>query len=119
MQSAGITLVKVGLGMTTGAVLFLLLALACGATVGGPADGGSVAAIGVGMTLGMAVTWNVVIAAEMIAGDNGLGRLTWEGYVSNTSTVVILGMISIGLAGYLSTTLVDYAENKMMPWRKK
>jgi len=74
--------------------------------------------IAVGMTLGIAVTWNVVIAAEMIASDTGLGRLTWEGYVSNTPAVVILGMISIGLAGYLSTKLVDYAEKKMMPWRK-
>ena len=75
--------------------------------------------IAVGMTLGIAVTWNVVIAAEMIASDIGLGRLTWEGYVSNTPTVVILGMISIGVAGYLSTKLVNYAEKRMMPWRKK
>ncbi|MHB1092506.1 ABC transporter permease [Thiobacillus sp.] len=73
--------------------------------------------IAVGMTLGIAVTWNVVIAAEMISGDSGLGRLTWEGYVSHTVTVVIIGMISIGLAGYLSTILVDYLEKKMMPWR--
>lgn len=73
--------------------------------------------IAVGMTLGIAVTWNVVIAAEMIAGDNGLGRLTWEGYVSHSVAVVIIGMISIGLAGYLSTIGVDYVEKKMMPWR--
>jgi NitT/TauT family transport system permease protein len=73
--------------------------------------------IAVGMTLGIAVTWNVVIAAEMISGGNGLGRLTWEGYVSHTVTVVIIGMISIGLAGYLSTIVVDYLEKKMMPWR--
>lgn len=73
--------------------------------------------IAVGMTLGMAVTWNVVIAAEMIASDSGLGRLTWEGYVSHTVPVVIIGMISIGLAGYLSTIAVDYVEKKMMPWR--
>ena len=75
-------------------------------------------AIAVGMTLGIAVAWNVVIAAEMIASDAGLGRLTWEGYVSHTATTVIIGMISIGLAGYLSTLLVTYAERKMMPWQK-
>ena len=74
--------------------------------------------IAVGMTLGIAVTWNVVIAAEMIASDVGLGRLTWEGYVSNTPSVVVIGMISIGLAGYLSTKLVDWVEKRMMPWRK-
>jgi NitT/TauT family transport system permease protein len=74
--------------------------------------------IAVGMTLGIAVSWNVVIAAEMIASDAGLGRLTWEGYVSHTGTTVIVGMISIGLAGYLSTLAVTYAERKMMPWQK-
>lgn len=74
-------------------------------------------AIGVGMTLGMAVTWNVVIAAEMIAGDNGLGRLTWEGYVSHTSTVVIIGMVSIGLAGYLSGLVLTWLERRLAPWR--
>lgn len=73
--------------------------------------------IAVGMTLGIAVTWNVVIAAEMIASDSGLGRLTWEGYTSHTVSVVIIGMISIGLAGYVSTAIVDYIEKKMMPWR--
>ena len=74
-------------------------------------------AIGVGMTLGMAVTWNVVIAAEMIAGDNGLGRLTWEGYVSHTSTVVIIGMVSIGIAGYLSVVVIAWLERRLAPWR--
>lgn len=74
--------------------------------------------IAVGMTLGIAVTWNVVIAAEMIASDSGLGRLTWEGYVSHTVPVVMIGMISIGLAGFLSTLVVDYFEKRMMPWRK-
>ncbi len=75
--------------------------------------------IAVGMTLGIAVTWNVVIAAEMIASDSGLGRLTWEGYVSGTPPVVLVGMISIGLAGYLSTLLVDVLERRLMPWKYK
>jgi NitT/TauT family transport system permease protein len=75
--------------------------------------------IAVGMTLGIAVTWNVVIAAEMIASDTGLGRLTWEGYVSHTASIVVIGMISIGLAGYVSTLLVDWIERRMMPWKRR
>ena len=74
--------------------------------------------IAVGMTLGIAVTWNVVIAAEMIASDSGLGRLTWEGYVSSTLPVVFVGMISIGVAGALSTWVVDVIERRMMPWKR-
>jgi len=73
--------------------------------------------IAVGMTLGIAITWNVVIAAEMIASDSGLGRMTWEGYVSSTPEVVLIGMISIGLAGFLSSLTVDWIEQRMMPWR--
>lgn len=75
--------------------------------------------IAVGMTLGIAVTWNVVIAAEMIASDSGLGRLTWEGYVSHTAPVVFVGMISIGIAGFLSTLIVEMIERRLMPWVKK
>ncbi|MEW5965228.1 MAG: ABC transporter permease [Pseudomonadota bacterium] len=75
--------------------------------------------IAVGMTLGIAVTWNVVIAAEMIASDSGLGRLTWEGYVSSTLPVVFVGMISIGVAGALSTWVVDVIEWRMMPWKRR
>ena len=74
--------------------------------------------IAVGMTLGIAITWNVVIAAEMIASDSGLGRMTWEGYVSSTPEVVLIGMISIGLAGFLSSMIVDWIEKRMMPWEK-
>lgn len=74
--------------------------------------------IAVGMTLGIAITWNVVIAAEMIASDSGLGRMTWEGYVSSTPEVVLIGMISIGLAGYLSSITVDWIERRMMPWKE-
>ena len=69
-----------------------------------------VPSIAAGMTLGIALTWEVVIAAEMISSDTGLGRLTWEGYVSSTPAVVVIGMISIGLAGYLSTQIVAAVE---------
>ncbi|MEX0924020.1 MAG: ABC transporter permease [Rhodovibrionaceae bacterium] len=72
-----------------------------------------------GMVLGIAVTWNVLIAAEMIASDSGLGRLTWEGYVSATPAVVIVGMASIGLAGVISTTLIHLFERYALRWRSE
>jgi len=73
-------------------------------------------AIAAGMTLGITVTWNVLIAAEMIASDAGLGRLTWEGYVSGASAVVIVGMVSIGVAGALSSALIVWLERRLTPW---
>ena len=76
-------------------------------------------AIAAGMTLGITVTWNVLIAAEMIASNSGLGRLTWEGYVSGTSAVVIVGMISIGVAGALSSAAIGWLERRLTPWAQE
>lgn len=80
---------------------------------------GSLPSIATGMTVGMGVTWNVLIAAEMIAGQNGLGRMTWEAYTNHDIPLIIVGMLSIGLAGYLCSTLIRWLGEKAMPWKKK
>jgi NitT/TauT family transport system permease protein len=71
-----------------------------------------------GMMVGIGITWNVVIAAEMIAGNTGLGRLTWESYLAGYTPGIIVGMISIGLAGYVSSMAVKVVGNWLMPWKK-
>ena len=70
----------------------------------------------VGMTVGMGVTWAVVVAAEMIASSPGLGFLTWRGYVAGDYPVIIVGMMSIGIAGYVSSSLIRFIGSRMTPW---
>lgn len=71
-----------------------------------------------GMMVGIGITWNVVIAAEMIAGNTGLGRMTWESYLAGYTPGIIVGMISIGLAGYVSSMAVKMIGDWLMPWKK-
>lgn len=71
-----------------------------------------------GMMVGIGITWNVVIAAEMIAGNTGLGRLTWEAYLAGHTPGIIVGMISIGVAGYVSSMAVKVIGDWLMPWKK-
>ncbi len=78
----------------------------------------SIPSIATGMMVGIGITWNVVIAAEMISGDKGIGRLTWEGYLAGDTPTIIVGMIVIGLAGWVSSAIVMIVADKMMPWRK-
>ncbi|GBE01556.1 bicarbonate transport system permease protein CmpB [bacterium BMS3Bbin06] len=78
----------------------------------------SIPSIATGMMVGIGITWNVVIAAEMIAGNRGIGRLTWEGYLAGDTPTIIVGMITIGFAGWLSSAIVKIVADKMMPWRK-
>ncbi|MDR1607080.1 MAG: ABC transporter permease subunit, partial [Deltaproteobacteria bacterium] len=70
----------------------------------------------VGMTVGMGITWCVVVAAEMIATNTGLGYLTWRGYVAGEFPLIVVGMLSIGLAGYLSSALIRRIGQRFTPW---
>lgn len=80
---------------------------------------GSLPSIVTGMTVGMGVTWNVLIAAEMIAAQGGLGRATWEAYTNHNIPYIVVGMISIGMAGYLCSTLLRWLGDRAMPWKRK
>jgi NitT/TauT family transport system permease protein len=80
---------------------------------------GSLPSIITGMTVGMGVAWNVLIAAEMIAAKGGLGRTTWEAYTNHNIPFIVVGMVSIGLAGSFCSVLVRWVGKKAMPWTKK
>ena len=77
---------------------------------------GSLPSIVVGMTVGMGVTWAVVVAAEMIASRTGLGYLTWSAYVAGEFPVIIIGMMSIGIAGYVCSAIIRFAGTRMTTW---
>lgn len=69
-----------------------------------------------GMAVGMGITWEVVVAAEMIAGKSGLGYLTWASYVGGNYPQIVVGMMSIGIAGYLSSWAIRVIGKISMPW---
>jgi NitT/TauT family transport system permease protein len=79
---------------------------------------GSLPYIFTGMTVGMGLTWVMVVAAEMVAGGYGLGYMTWESYILITYPRIILGMFAIGGAGYLFSSIVRGIGSRLMPWRK-
>jgi NitT/TauT family transport system permease protein len=72
-----------------------------------------------GMAVGMGITWEVVVAAEMIAGKSGLGYFTWASYVGGNYPQIIVGMLSIGIAGYLSSGLIRAAGKLAAPWQRR
>lgn len=79
---------------------------------------GALPAIFTGLALGMGISWETVVAAEMIAGQYGLGYLTWESYNLIRYPEVILSMASIGVLGYICSALIRAAANKYLAWRK-
>lgn len=79
---------------------------------------GALPALFTGLTIAIAITWEVVIAAEMASGNHGLGYLTWNAYMTGSLPGIIVGMLSIGLAGLVSALLMDRLGRVAMPWRR-
>jgi len=86
---------------------------------------GTLPSIMIGSAVGMGITWNVVVAAEMISGGGsqaggtsggGLGFFIWNSYVGGSYEQVVVGMISIGIAGYVSSELLRALGTYMTPW---
>jgi sulfonate transport system permease protein len=88
---------------------------------------GVLPSIVVGATVGIGITWAVVVAAEMISGGGsagsmggaaggGLGFFIWNSYVGGSYTQIVAGMISIGVAGYISSAILRKAGQWMTPW---
>jgi len=73
-----------------------------------------------GMAVGMGLTWEIVVAAEMIASiQAGLGFMMWQAYVGGAIPLNIVAMISIGVAGLVSSTIIWGLERRVRPWRRR
>lgn len=88
---------------------------------------GTLPSIVVGAAVGMGITWEVVVAAEMISGGGsqiggtsggGLGFFIWSSYIGGSYEQIVVGMISIGIAGYLSSELLRWGGRYVTPWQR-
>ena len=86
---------------------------------------GVLPSIVVGCEVGIGITWNVVVAAEMISGGGGaiqssagggLGFFIWNSYIGASYPLIVVGMISIGIAGYISSAIIRHLGVIVTPW---
>lgn len=79
----------------------------------------------VGSSVGMGITWNVVVAAEMISGGGGsgsgggLGFFIWNSYVGGSYEQIVVGMISIGIAGFACSEVLRTLGGFATPWLRQ
>jgi NitT/TauT family transport system permease protein len=72
-----------------------------------------------GMAVGIGIAWEMVVAAEMVAGRTGLGYLLWQSFEINAIAQCIVCMISIGFAGYVSSEIIRVVGRYAAPWQYK
>lgn len=71
-----------------------------------------------GLRLGIGTAWILAIVGEMIAVRSGLGYSLLNAYTVFRYDIVIAGMVSFGVLGFLSDRLVIALEHRILRWRK-
>jgi nitrate/nitrite transport system permease protein len=57
-----------------------------------------------GMRLSMGIAWMVIVAAEMLSGNTGIGYFVWNSYNGGNLAYVIAAIVTIGMVGVLLDT---------------
>jgi NitT/TauT family transport system permease protein len=79
---------------------------------------GAMPYIVIGAAVGMGVCWMAVVAAEMIAGERGLGYMIWEAYSLAEYPLIIVGMVVIGAIGATMSWLIRVLEKWLVAWHR-
>jgi NitT/TauT family transport system permease protein len=70
-----------------------------------------------GLRIGLGISWTAVIVSEMVAVKSGLGYVLWDAYYVGRMDIVLADMVSIGLMGFLSDSLIVFIERYVLRWR--
>jgi NitT/TauT family transport system permease protein len=70
-----------------------------------------------GIKVGLAIAWAVVVAAELIAAQQGLGFMIMDAATFFRIPIVYIGVLSIGLVGFLLEGAITLIENRLVHWR--
>lgn len=71
-----------------------------------------------GLRLGFALSFFVIVAAEFIAADSGLGYLINDARTFFLVSQMLLGAAVIGIIGFIVNVALRRLENRLLRWRK-
>ncbi|MED5815417.1 ABC transporter permease [Mycolicibacterium sp. 050232] len=69
-----------------------------------------------GLSVGMGVAWICVVSAEMISGRLGVGYRTWQAYTVLNYPDVFVGIITIGVLGFVTAAAVELIGRRATRW---
>lgn len=79
---------------------------------------GALPAIFTGLRLALGTALIVIIAAEFVAAQEGIGYFIWFAWNTLRPEAMFAGFIIIGALGMLSYTAVRWAGARLMPWQE-
>ena len=72
-----------------------------------------------GLQIAMGVAWFSLVGGELIAGRSGLGYLIFDAYTNVALPNIFIGMITLGMLGYISSAIIRSVGNRLNRWNTK
>ena len=72
-----------------------------------------------GARVAMGVCWGTVVAAELVAAEQGAGMMIMTASKFQNTDIVIMGIVLIGVIGFCIDMLMRWAERFLVPWKGK
>lgn len=70
-----------------------------------------------GLQISVGVAWFSLVAGEMVSGEFGLGYVINTSYTMVRYPTIVIGMVTLGAVGYVTSVLVRLAGDYLMQWR--
>jgi taurine transport system permease protein len=78
---------------------------------------GAMPSIFTGLRLSLQASWTTLVAAELVGAVAGLGQILNQAAQDIFPAMIVVGMISVALCGWLMTLGLGWVERRVMPWR--
>ena len=73
----------------------------------------------VGMRIGLGSAWGTLVAAELIAAQEGLGFRMQQAQLYYDLPTIFVGLITIGVLGLAMDRLLQFAERRLTRWQER
>jgi len=80
---------------------------------------GSMPFIFTGLQISVGVAWFSLVAGELVSGQYGLGYVINTSYTMVRYPTIVIGMITLGIVGYVTSAGVRLLGDYMMNWRAR
>lgn len=71
-----------------------------------------------GLRIAFSRSWTILVAAELLAADSGIGQMMQFGREMFRLDIVMVGVLITGLIGFSIDKLFKVAEVRLIPWHK-
>lgn len=77
---------------------------------------GALPSIFTGLRLSAGIAWVIIVVGEMTGVPTGLGAVIMEARSVSRTDMILVGMIVMGCAGYITDRLIIMASQRLLRW---